>query len=222
MECVGRVNTPNTAQGLGDKRDALGAQPCPFCTWAAQFLWFGFFFFFFLKGSATAAVVSTRHRTVAFLMHQFHWFFLCSTWLSLREEPLSFYIFILLVSVQFSPQSCPTLCDPMDCSVPGLPVHHQRPELAQTHVHWIGVAIQLSYPLLSSSPAFSLPASGSFLMSWIFISSVAQSCPTPWDPMDCSTPGSSVHGIFQARVLEWGAIAFSENVSFMFINLKEE
>ena len=37
----------------------------------------------------------------------------------------------------------------------------------------------------------------------------AQSCPTPSDPMDCSPPGSSVHGIFQARVLEWGAIAFS-------------
>ena len=36
-----------------------------------------------------------------------------------------------------------------------------------------------------------------------------QSCPTPCDPMDCSPPGSSVHGIFQARVLEWGAIAFS-------------
>src|SRR5574341_1100344 len=41
-------------------------------------------------------------------------------------------------------------------------------------------------------------------------SEVAQSCPTPSDPMDCSLPGSSVHGIFQARVLEWGAIAFSE------------
>ena len=40
-------------------------------------------------------------------------------------------------------------------------------------------------------------------------SEVAQSCPTPSDPMDCSLPGSSVHGIFQARVLEWGAIAFS-------------
>ena len=39
---------------------------------------------------------------------------------------------------------------------------------------------------------------------------VAQLCPTPSDPMDCSPPGSSVHGIFQARVLEWGAIAFSE------------
>ena len=41
-------------------------------------------------------------------------------------------------------------------------------------------------------------------------SEVAQPCPTPCDPMDCSLPGSSVHGIFQARVLEWGAIAFSE------------
>ena len=40
-------------------------------------------------------------------------------------------------------------------------------------------------------------------------SEVAQSCPTPIDPMDCSLPGSSVHGIFQARILEWGAIAFS-------------
>ena len=42
-------------------------------------------------------------------------------------------------------------------------------------------------------------------------SEVAQSCPTLRDPMDCSPPGSSVHGIFQARVLEWGAIAFSES-----------
>ena len=40
-------------------------------------------------------------------------------------------------------------------------------------------------------------------------SEVAQSCPTPRDPMDCSLPGSSIHGVFQARVLEWGAIAFS-------------
>ena len=44
-------------------------------------------------------------------------------------------------------------------------------------------------------------------------SEVAQSCPTPRDPMDCSPPGSSVHGIFQARVLEWGAIAFSEQTA---------
>ena len=44
-------------------------------------------------------------------------------------------------------------------------------------------------------------------------SEVDQSCPTPSHPMDCSLPGSSVHGIFQARVLEWGAIAFSINRS---------
>ena len=62
-------------------------------------------------------------------------------------------------SVQFSSvaQSCLTLCDPMDCSTPGLPVHHQLQEITQTHVHWVGDAIQPSHPLLSpSSPAFNL------------------------------------------------------------------
>ena len=47
---------------------------------------------------------------------------------------------------------CPTLCDPMDCSTPGFPVHHQLLELAQTHVHWVGDAIQPSHPLSSPSP----------------------------------------------------------------------
>ena len=49
-------------------------------------------------------------------------------------------------------QSCLTLWDPMDCSTPGFPVHHQLPELTQTHVHWVGDAIQPSYPLSSSFP----------------------------------------------------------------------
>ena len=49
-------------------------------------------------------------------------------------------------------RSCPTLCDPMDCSTPGLPAHHQLPELTQTHVHWVGDAIQPPYPLSSPSP----------------------------------------------------------------------
>ena len=54
-------------------------------------------------------------------------------------------------------QSCLILCDPMDCSTPGLPVHHQLPELTQTHVHWVGDAIQPSHPLSSPSPpAFNL------------------------------------------------------------------
>ena len=59
---------------------------------------------------------------------------------------------LLFSSVQFSSvaQSCPS--NPMDCSTPGLPVHHQLPELTQTHVHWVGDAIQPSHPLLSPSP----------------------------------------------------------------------
>ena len=54
-------------------------------------------------------------------------------------------------------QSCPTLCDPMDRSKPGLPVHHQLLEFTQTHVHWVSDAIQPSHPLSSTSPpAFNL------------------------------------------------------------------
>ena len=54
-------------------------------------------------------------------------------------------------------QSCPTLCNPMDCSMPGCPVHHQLPELTQTCVHRVGDAVQPSHPLLSPSPfAFNL------------------------------------------------------------------
>ena len=49
-------------------------------------------------------------------------------------------------------ESCPTLCDPMNCSTPGLPVHHQLPEFTQTLVHRVGDAIQPSHPLLSPSP----------------------------------------------------------------------
>ena len=60
--------------------------------------------------------------------------------------------------VQFSSvaQSCPTLCDPLNHSMPGLPVHHQLPEFTQTHVHWVGDAIQPSHPLSPSPPALSL------------------------------------------------------------------
>ena len=53
-------------------------------------------------------------------------------------------------------------------------------------------------------------------------SEVAQSCPTLSDPMDCSLPGSSVHGIFQARVLEWVVIAFSINVQYKAVKLLKE
>ena len=83
-------------------------------------------------------------------------------------------------------QTCPTLCDPTDGSPPG-----PRP--------W-------------NSPGKNTGVGCHFLLQCMKVKSgskVAQSCPTLCDPMDCSLPGSSIHGIFQARVLEWGAIAFS-------------
>ena len=83
-------------------------------------------------------------------------------------------------------QSCPTLCDPIDGSPPG-----PRP--------W-------------DSPGKNTGVGCHFLLQCMKVKSesqVAQSCLTLRDSMDCSLPGSSTHGIFQARVLEWGAIAFS-------------
>ena len=67
---------------------------------------------------------------------------------------MAFMVLSTSDSVQFSSvtQSCLTLCDPMNSSTPGLPVHHQLPEFTQTHVHWVGDAIQPSHPLSSPSP----------------------------------------------------------------------
>ena len=82
-------------------------------------------------------------------------------------------------------QSCPTLCDPIDGA------HQAPPSLGfSRQEYWSGVP--LTSPMRESE--------------------VDQSCPTLSNPMDCSPPGSSIHGIFQARVLEWGAIVFSDNI----------
>ena len=81
-------------------------------------------------------------------------------------------VYLLLVQFSSVTQLCPTLCDPMDCSMPGLPVHHQLPELAQTHVHWASDAIQPSHPLLSPSPAVFNLSQHQGLFQWV--SSVPQ------------------------------------------------
>ena len=82
-------------------------------------------------------------------------------WLTCLDLNLFFYlqIFVYHDEVQFTlvAQLCPTLCDPMDCSMPGFPVHHQLPEFTQTQVHWVGDANQPSHPLSSPSlPSFNL------------------------------------------------------------------
>jgi len=64
-------------------------------------------------------------------------------------------------------QSCPTLCDPMNRSTPGLPVPHQFPEFTQTHVHRVGDAIQPSHPLSSPSPPDPNPSQHQSLFQWV-------------------------------------------------------
>ena len=87
--------------------------------------------------------------------------------------PQTTEIYYLTTSVheksQFSSviQSCSTLCDPMVCSTPGLPVHYQLPEFTQTHVHWIGDAVQSSHPLLSPSPPVFNLSQHQGLFKWV-------------------------------------------------------
>ena len=80
-----------------------------------------------------------------------------------------FWAYFDLESVQFSSvaQSCLTFCDPMNCSTPGLPVHHQLPEFIQTHVHWVDDAIQPSHPLLSPSPSALNLSQHEGLFKWV-------------------------------------------------------
>ena len=76
---------------------------------------------------------------------------------------------ILGPSVQFNSvaQSCLTLCDPMNCSTPGLPVHHQLPEFTQIHVHQVSDAIQPSYPRSSPSPPAPNSSQYQSLFQWV-------------------------------------------------------
>ena len=64
-------------------------------------------------------------------------------------------------------QSCPTLCNPMNCSRPGLPIHHQLPEFTQTHIHRVSDVIQPSHPLSSPSPPAPNPFQHQSLFQWV-------------------------------------------------------
>ena len=136
-----------------------------------------------------------------------------------------------------------TLCDPMDCSPPGSSVHGilQARILEwvaisssrgsswprdQTHVSWFGYHWQvgsLSLCYLGSPILYDKHPYKKTVFAAMFKmdnqqseseSEVAQSCPNLCDPVDCSSPGSSVQGIFQARILEWVAISFSRGSSW--------
>ena len=111
------------------------------------------------------------------------------------QNALTFWLYSKIILVT---QSCPSLCNLMDCRTPGFHVHHQLPELTQTHVY-----SQWCHPTISSAGipfSFclqSFPASGSFPKSQFFtsvqFSAVTQSCLTLCDPMDCNTPDFTVN-----------------------------
>ena len=78
---------------------------------------------------------------------------LTANWLDVGNLTLSrLYLSNIAYCCYSVAQSCPTLCDPMDCSTPSFPVHYQLPEFTQTHVHRVGDAVQPSHPLSSPSP----------------------------------------------------------------------
>ena len=87
-----------------------------------------------------------------------------------RNHMTAHFFAVELDSVSSAAQSCPTLCDPMNCSTPGLPVHHQLPEFTQTHVHQVGDAIQPSHPLSSPSPPAPNPSQPQSLFQWVSFS----------------------------------------------------
>jgi len=105
-------------------------------------------------------IIHGRDALKTWLVQPKTWTLISFSFLKVLFPPRTFsfqtniYIPLTVLSVQFSSvaQSYPTLCDPMNCSTPGLPVHHQPLEFTQTHVHWVGDAIQPSHPLSSPSP----------------------------------------------------------------------
>ena len=103
--------------------------------------------------------------------------------------------------IQFSSvaQLCPTLCDPMDCSTPGLPVHHQLPEFTQTHVHWVGDAIQPSHPLSSPSPPTFNLSQHQDLFQWV---SSSIRWPKYWSFSFSTSPSNEYSGLITFR-MDW-------------------
>ena len=134
---------------------------------------------------------------------------------------------ILFSSVQFSSvtQSCLTLCNPMDCSTPGLPVHHQLLKFTQTHVHWVGDAIQLSHPLSSPSPPTFNLSQHQDLLKWVSSShqSIGVSASTSvlpmstqdWSPLEW-TGWISLQSKGLSRVFSNTTVQNSSALSFLY------
>ena len=96
-------------------------------------------------------------------------------------------------------QSCPTLCDPMNHSTPGLPVHHQLPEFTQTHVHRVSDAIQPSHPLSSPFPPAPNPSQHQSLFQWV---NSSHEVPKHWSFSFSIIPSKEILGLISFR-MDW-------------------
>ena len=103
-------------------------------------------------------------------------------------------------------QSCPTVSNPMDCSPPGSSITTKSTWIKYNNICTITLYVYAYVYIVCLYICINICI---FTMKWKGKLWVSQSCPTPCDPMDCSPPGSSVHGILQARILKWVAIPFS-------------
>ena len=88
-------------------------------------------------------------------------------WMSWSKNPIRAYLFFKFFIVVVVAKSCRTLCDPVNCSMPGFPVLCYLPEFAQIWVHWVGDAIQPSHPLLPPFPPALNPSQHSGLFQWV-------------------------------------------------------
>ena len=139
------------------------------------------------------------------------WLRVVSNWNNLQRIEDFFPLFSVSLFLEFEEvtikifqfsavaQLCLTLCDPMDCTTPGFPVHHQLPELTQTYFHWVGDAIQPSHPLSSlSPPAFNL-SQHQGLFQWV---SSAHQVPKYWSFSFSSSPPNEYLGLISFRI-DW-------------------
>ena len=105
----------------------------------------------------------------------------------------------MLYTISSIAQSCPTLCNPMDCSTPGLLVHHQLLEFTQSHVHWVGDAIQPSHPLLSPFLPAINHSQHQGLFKWV---SSSHQWPKYWSCSFTISPSNEYSGLISFR-MDW-------------------
>ena len=147
--------------------------------------------------NSLAASYKIKHTLTAWSSNHTPWCFIQRSWKLCPHKYLHTNGYNQFSSVA---QSCPTLCDPMNCSTPGLPVHHHLLEFTQTHVHRVSDAIPPSPPLSSpfSSHLQSFPESGSFQMSQFFTSDGLKYCSFSFS----ITPSNEHPGLISFR-MDW-------------------